>query len=187
MYALLIDALAALRLRFAPAEHYRYPWPVLLAAVVLLGVIHAAGIAPVFGSSPGAVAFSVLLMGLKWLLLARMMALVVQYYGSPKHSLLGFVAATEVLALPQLALLYWPDELGLVVRIWYSWIIVVQLLGFGRLSGQGMLKVLLGYLAFWAAFLVAAMLLLLLFAATGLLDVEAIGQQVQQILAQPQP
>lgn len=184
MYALLLDALAALRLRFAPAAHYRYSAPVVAAALLVVGALNAAAIAPIFGNSPAVIMVSLCLTVLKWLLLSTVMAALLRTPGTPKMRLFGFIAMTEVLAAPLVAMLYWPQELGLLGMLWQSWIFVVQIIGLIRLSNRDGLKVLLGYAAYMAALLLCASLLLLLAHSAGWVDIEALAQQMQQGMQQ---
>ena len=187
MYALFLDALAALRLRFHPAEHYRYNPAVILGALLVVGAINAAAMAPLFGSHTGAVAFGVALTVLKWAVLSAIMAKVLHYYGAPKRQLYGFSAMTGVLAAPLIAMLYWPQYLGLVGTLWQAWIFVVQIIGLTRLSGQSGLKVLLGYLAYFIILMLAGSLLLMIFNAMGWLDIQALAAEMQKITQTPQP
>ncbi|MCP1771404.1 hypothetical protein J2T38_000196 [Neisseria perflava] len=98
-----------LRLRYRHPAAYRYTLPVILAVLLLLGVINAASMSPLFGSSPAAVAFCILLTAVKWLVLGRAMRAVLHYYGAPELPLWGFVLSSEALAIPMLVVLYIPQ------------------------------------------------------------------------------
>ena len=187
MYALFLDALAALRLRFHPAAHYRYNPAVIIGALLVVGAINAAAMAPLFGSHTGALACGVALTILKWAVLSTIMAKVLHYYGAPKMQLYGFIAMTELLAAPLIAMLYWPQGLSFVGLLWQVWILVVQIIGLTRLSGQSGGKVLLGYLAYFALLMLAGSLLLMVFNAAGWLDIQAMAAEMQKITQTPPP
>ena len=187
MYNLFLDALAALRLRFHPAEHYRYNSAVIIAALLVVGAINAAAMSPILGNSSGTIGFAVALTVLKWAVLSVVMAKVLHYYGAPQMRLYGFIAMTELLAAPLIAMLYWPQGLSFVGLLWQVWILVVQIIGLTRLSGQSGGKVLLGYLAYFALLMLAGSLLLMVFNAAGWLDIQAMAAEMQKITQTPQP
>lgn len=180
MYSLFLDAWAALRLRFAPADHYRYPVVVVAVALLTTGAVNAAAAAPLFGNNSGNLLFFLALSVLKWGVLSISMSVVLHYFGAPKMRLFGFIAMTEFLLVPSVAVLYHPQSLGMLGMIWQSWILVVQMIGLARLSGLPAYRVLLGYAAYLGAILLLGGLMAALFHATGLLDLNAMMAAMQQ-------
>lgn len=181
MYQLLLDAIAALRLRFFKAEHYHYQPSIIAAALAVISAVNAAAMAPLFGNDAGAVGFAFALTILKWLLLSVVMAAVLHYYGAAKLRLYSYIAMTELLAAPLIAMLYWPQALGFIGMLWQTWIFVVQIIGLTRLSQLSGGKVLLGYAAYFVALMLSGSLLLLVFNLMGWLDVDALAAQMQQL------
>lgn len=180
MYALFADAWAALRLRFAPAEHYRYPAAVVLAALLVTGAVNAAAAVPLFGNDAGVLLFMLLLTVLKWAVLSVTMSVVLHYFGAPKMKLFGFIAMTEFLLVPSIAVLYHPQSLGLIGMIWQSWILVVQIIGLARLSNLPGYRVLLGYIAYLGATMLLGGLMIALLHAVGILDVNTMVEAMRQ-------
>ena len=180
---LLLDVL---RLRYKAPDDYRYTTPVILAVLLLIGLVNAASMSPLFGKSAGAVAFAVALTFIKWLILGRVMRGVLQYYGAPRLPLWGFVLVSEALIIPALAMLYAP-VLALLGLFWQVWTFWVQAIGFMKMSGQSMWKVLLGYAAYLVVLMLAGSLLMMLFGAMGWLDLQSISEQVNGMMNAPQP
>ena len=186
LYQFLRDMLDVLRLRYKAPDDYRYTTPVILAVLLLIGLVNAASMSPLFGKSAGAVAFAVALTFLKWLILGRVMRGVLQYYGAPRLPLWGFVLVSEALIIPALAMLYAP-VLALLGLFWQVWTFWVQAIGFMKMSGQSLWKVLLGYAAYLVVLMLAGSLLMMLFGAMGWLDLQSISEQVNGMMNAPQP
>ncbi|WP_331838658.1 hypothetical protein [Neisseria animalis] len=172
-----------LRLHYRNPEEYIYGLPVVAAVLLLLGVINAASMEPLFGSGTAAVVFAVLLTALKWLLLARMMQAVLHRYGAPRLPLLGFTLLSEALVIPMLAILYVP-QLSAVLLFWQIWTFWVQIIGFMKMGNVSGWKVLLGYVAYFIATLLAGTVLLLVFVMFGWFDAELLNQRLESIVAQ---
>ncbi|MCP1659100.1 hypothetical protein J2T37_000015 [Neisseria perflava] len=170
-----------LRLRYRDPAAYRYTLPVILAVLLLLGVINAASMSPLFGSSPAAVAFSVLLTLVKWLVLGRAMRAVLHYYGAPRMQLWGFALASEALSVPMLAVLYVP-QLASIGMFWQVWTFWVQAIGFMKMGNVSGWKVMLGYAAYFLGTLVIGSILLMLFIQAGWLDGNTLNQQLNAIM-----
>lgn len=186
MYSFLLDAWAVIRLRFLPVAHYRYNPAVVYGILLVTGMVNAAAMAPLFGSSNGAVGFTLCLTILKWLCLSLAMSLMLETKGHPRQNWRGYVLLTDALIIPAIASLYWPQGLGLATIMWETWIIVVQFFGFARISGQSGLRVIGGYLVYFLLVLVTGTLLMVLFNGLGWLDLQTLMQGMQRI-ARPTP
>lgn len=181
LYQFLKDMWDILRLRFHTPEHYRYTLPAAAAVLLLLGIINAASMSPLFGREPAAVAFAVLLTAVKWLVLARAMRAVAGYYGGAKLPLWGYTLASEALAVPMLLLLYVPQA-AMVGMVWQVWTFFAQATGFMRIGNISAGKVLLGYFLYLVGTLAVGTVLLMLFITAGWLDAEALNQQMKVIM-----
>ena len=184
MYAFLLDAWAVLRMRFKTAAEYRYSVPVVLAVLLLLSLIGAVSMVPVFGNTPAMIGLAVILTVLKWLILSRVMQGFLHYQGAPNVPLYGFILLTEALAIPMLLLWYLPG-LALLGMVWQFWIFWVQINGLVRLSGSTGLMVVLGYLIYFAAVVVAGMAVLGLFFAVGWVDMQMLTDAMQKMQTPP--
>ena len=109
LLALFNDAAAIVRLRYRPAEEYRYGAAVTAAVLLALGAIHSAAVAPLIGSGYGTVALSVLMISVRWLALSQCISAVLHYFGAPRLPLRGYILASEALALSTLLVMYIPD------------------------------------------------------------------------------
>ena len=172
LLALFNDAAAIVRLRYRPAEEYRYGAAVTAAVLLALGAIHSAAAAPLIGSGYGTVALS------------HCIAAVLHYFGSPKLPLRGYILASEALALPTLLVMYLPD-LAPLSLLWGLWTFWAQAIGLMRLGGQRGSRVLLGYLAGLFVMGIAYLLLFGIFAAAGWLDMEQALRNMQQMQQAP--
>lgn len=181
LYQFLRDMWDVLRLRYKQPEEYRYSIPVNLAVLLLLGIINAAASAPLFGKSTPLIVFAVLLTVLKCLILSRVMSGMLRQPQAPRLPFWGFVLATEALAIPTLLLLYVPAmaSIGLFWQIWIFW---VQIIGFMKLSGQKGGKIIIGYIVYALITLLAGTLLLMLFSQAGLIDLQQLTEQFENIL-----
>lgn len=186
MYSFFLDALAALRLRFYPSAHYRYNGAVIYGILLVTGMVNAAAMAPLFGHSNGAVAFALCLTVLKWLCLSLAMRWILAIKGGSKHNWSGYVLLTEALIFPAIAALYWPQALGLATIMWETWIMVVQLFGFMRISQQNGLKVIAGYVLYFVMILIGGTLLMTLFNSLGWLDLQTLMKEMQSVARQAQ-
>ena len=113
LYVFVRDMWDVLRLRYRSPETYLYSPLVMAAVLLLLGVVNAASMSPLFGSGAAAVCLSVILVIVKWLVLSRSMRKVLHYYGAPRLPLWGFILVSEALLLPLLLLQFWLEEHGL--------------------------------------------------------------------------
>ena len=182
LYQFLKDMWDILRLRFHAPEHYRYTLPAAAAVVLLLGVINAASMSPLFGREPAAIAFAVLLTAVKWLVLARAMRAVASYYGGgAKLPLWGYTLASEALAVPMLLLLYAP-QLSALGMFWQVWTFFAQATGFMRIGNISAGKVLLGYFLYLVGTLAVGTVLLMLFITAGWFDADVLNRQMQEIM-----
>lgn len=91
LYVFVRDMWDVLRLRYRSPETYLYSPLVMAAVLLLLGVVNAASMSPLFGSGAAAVCLSVILVIVKWLVLSRSMRKVLHYYGAPRLPLWGFI------------------------------------------------------------------------------------------------
>ena len=99
--------------------------------------------------------------------------------GGRRQSLWGYTLLTEVLSLPALLLLYVPS-LALLLQVWMAWAFAVGVMGYARLCGVRLWQVLLGYIASSCALMVTAMVMMLLFAAVGIINLTQLEQDIQQ-------
>ena len=99
--------------------------------------------------------------------------------GGRRQSLWGYTLLTEVLSLPVLLLLYVPS-LALLLQVWMAWAFAVGVMGYARLCGVRLWQVLLGYIASFCALMVTAMVMMLLFAAVGIINLTQLEQDIQQ-------
>ncbi|ASK26965.1 hypothetical protein [Neisseria chenwenguii] len=170
-----------LRLRYRAPEEYFYSLPVMAAVLLMLGLINAAAMEPLFGGGTAAVVFSVLLVTLKWLLLARAMRAVLRYYGAPPLPLWGFTLASEAANIPILAVLYIP-QLAPVGLFWQVWAFWVQALGFMKMGNAAGWKVMLGYVVYFLATLFLGTVLLTLFMQAGWMDAETLRFRLESLM-----
>ncbi|WP_037586415.1 hypothetical protein [Stenoxybacter acetivorans] len=182
MYTFLLDFFAVIRLRFAPAAHYRYSWAITIAVLAAVSLVNAAAMSPVFGKEPAAIAFSLIFTALKWFVLSQIMSRILHYFGAPRMRLFGFVLLTEALIIPELLMLYWPEIFTLPGIFWQIWIMLVQFWGFVYLSqGISAWKVVIGYLAYLLLIACIFSIISILFNNMGWLDVNNIMQQMQRV------
>ncbi len=181
LYQLLRDMFDILRLRYKHPTEYRYTLPTMVAVLLLIGLVNAAGMSPMFGNSPGVVAFAVALTVLKWLLLSQVMRAMLGYYGSERLPLQGFVLASEALVVPALAMFYLP-ALGFIALFWQVWTFWVQAIGLIKMGQVSGMQVMLGYLVYVLLLMVAGALLLALFGQLGLMDLQSISEQMNTMM-----
>lgn len=182
LYQFLKDMLDILRLRYKTPSEYLYSLPVVAAVLLLLGVINAANMSPLFGRHLSAIIFAVLLTVVKWLVLSRAMRAVLHYYnGAQPLPLWGFTLASEALAIPMLALFYVP-ELAALAMFYHIWTIWVQAIGFMKMGKVTVWKVALGYILYFIGTLIIGSVLLMLFIQAGWMDAETISRQLQNIM-----
>ena len=181
LYHLLRDMWDILRLRYKHPTEYRYTLPTMVAVLLLIGLVNAAGMSPMFGNSPGVVAFAVALTVLKWLLLSQVMRAMLGYYGSERLPLQGFVLASEALVVPALAMFYLP-ALGFIALFWQVWTFWVQAIGLIKMGQVSGMQVMLGYLVYVLLLMVAGALLLALFGQLGLMDLQSISEQMNTMM-----
>ena len=181
LYHLLRDMWDILRLRYKHPAEYRYTLPTIAAVLLLIGLVNAAGMAPVFGKSAGMIAFAVLLTVVKWLLLGYVMRATLSYFGSERLPLWGFILASEALVIPALAMFYLPalGFVGLFWQVWTFWVQAIGLMKMGRVSGM---RVILGYVVYALLLMVVGALLLAAFGQLGLIDLQALADQMNTIM-----
>lgn len=175
-----------LRLRYKSPLEYLYTLPVIAAVLLLLGMINAASMSPLFGKHAAAIVFAILLTIVKWLVLSRAMRAVLHYYGkTPRLPLWGYTLASEALSIPMLALFYIPQlaPVALFYQVWTFWAQAIGFMKMGNVSGW---KVMLGYLLYFIGTLIIGSILLILFIQAGWMDADALNQQLQAIM-QPKP
>ncbi|MCF7529117.1 hypothetical protein ACOR62_01355 [Neisseria lisongii] len=180
LYQFFKDMLDIVRLRFRAPEEYHYPLSVTLAAVLLLGLMNAAGVGVFFVSVPVAVAAAMLMTAAKWYVLSRVMRRVLKRKNEAAVPLWGFTLVSEALAAPMLVLLYEPTQVvALVCMFWQTWIFWTQFAGFMKLGRASFGRVLLGYAVYVCAVVLVVFLLLMVFLQLGWLDIEGIRQQFE--------
>lgn len=186
LYTFLKDILDIARLRYQTAETYRqHSSPAATAALLaLLGLINAAGMSVLFGNSNAAVAFAVLLTGIKWLTLSVAMSISARYFTKQNVSLSAYTLASEMLGAPMLLVFYVP-QLAFFGALWQMWAFWAQALGFIKLTGLKGPQVLIGYVLYFIGSMMLGSAVLLSFALTGLIDVEALNQQLQTMMNTP--
>lgn len=179
LYNLVRDAAQTLLFRYQAPEHYRYSPVAVTAVLVALGLQLAAAWAPVFGQAPGAIAFFLISMVLKWWVLSQVMRSMLHYFGAPLMPLGGFILATEALMLPSIVTLY-SKELGMLAIFWSVWIFWAQAAGLIKMSGVNGLRVLMGYLAY--AFILSLLngAVMFLFLSLGWLDNSVLQEFIGQ-------
>lgn len=183
LYNLFRDACHIVCLRFERPEHYRYSAPASIAVLLLLGIIKAVGMSPIFGNSPAAVALSMLIALIQCLALAAGMRLALSKKMPQNVSWWGFVLASESLIFPALIAVYVP-QLAVLVGLWNIWILWVQIAGFVRLSQQSIGRVMLGYLYYFLLGMLAGSAVLVLFDSSGWIDMQAVMENFQNLLQQ---
>lgn len=182
---LLRDALNVLRLRYQPAEQYRYGLPVFIIVLIGLGVLNAIMLNPLFQntsiSQTTLFFFALTFSTLKWLVYTRALTEVLHYFGSPRIAFLGYTLATEALALPLLLLPTFP-ELATVFQLFNIWVFWAQFHGVMYISQQKFSKVLIAY----AVYLISAILLngviVALFHMGGWIDVNELAQSMKAMM-----
>lgn len=178
---LLRDMWDILRLRYKAPQDYRYTLPAILAVLLLIGLVNAASMSPLFGNSSGAILFAVVLTFLKWLVLSVVMRGVLHYYGAPKMPLGGFTLASEALLIPALAVIYVP-ALGFIGIFWQVWTFWVQAIGYMKMGQVSGWRVLLGYAAYLVVLMLAGTLLMMAFGQLGLLDLQNLNEQMNTMM-----
>ena len=180
LYVFVRDMWDVLRLRYRSPETYLYSPLVMAAVLLLLGVVNAASMSPLFGSGAAAVCLSVILVIVKWLVLSRSMRKVLHYYGAPRLPLWGFILVSEALLLPLLLVLYVP-ALAAFALLWQAWVFVVQVRGLMWMGNATVGRVLVGYLLYGFGVLCVGTVILMLFIAAGWLDMETLNQNLQAL------
>lgn len=180
---LLRDCTDMMRLRYRDdAAAYRYDAPVFFLIIVALGALHAATLAPLFGSDMAVFAFAVVVAAVRWLVLTRAMTAVLHYFGSPQIPFLGYTLAGEALALPTVFFFYLPPAAGLIANAWLLWAFWAQTAGFMALSKQSLGKVLLGYIVYLLGSAVITYIFFTLFLAAGWLDADTLQKNLETFL-----
>ena len=108
--------------------------------------MNMANMAQILGRQTGITIFVIVLTVVRWGVLSMAMEIILGYYNKQPGRWYGYVLATEVLILPTLATLYWPQVLATPGSLWLLWTLVVQIFGFVRISQQNIFKVFLGYI-----------------------------------------
>ncbi|MDO5073955.1 MAG: hypothetical protein Q4D63_06095 [Neisseria animaloris] len=178
LYRFVCDAADTLRLRYRAAEEYRYSRAVFIGVLLLLGLVNAAGLSPLFGNTSGVIAMAVCFAAAKWAVLSAVMQ---RRLNIPAA---GFVLATEALYVPTLLVFYLP-QLAFAAALWQLWTFAVQLIGLMRLSGKSGGQVVIAYIIYLLCLLAAGMAITLLFSLSGLIDVQTLHEQMRQTLEAP--
>ena len=179
MYRLMSDAANLMRLRLCPAEEYTYPLLDCLGALVMVAAVNTAMLSPVLNGQYGMIAFVLCLYLVKWPVFTGVMTRLMGALGGRRQSLWGYTLLTEVLYLPTLLGLYVPS-LALLLQVWVAWAFAVGVMDYARLCGVRLWQVLLGYIASFCALMVTAMVMMLLFAAVGIINLTQLEQDIQQ-------
>ena len=179
MYRLMSDAANLMRLRLRPAEEYPYPLLDCLGALVMVAAVNTAVRSSVLNGQYGMIAFVLCLYLVKWPVFTVVMTRLMGALGGRRQSLWGYTLLTEVLYLPTLLGLYVPS-LALLLQVWMAWAFAVGVMGYARLCGVRLWQVLLGYIASSCALMVTAMVMMLLFAAAGIINLTQLEQDMQQ-------
>ena len=182
MYQFFLDACAALRLRFYPKTHYRYNPLIFVTVLLALGLMNMAYMSQILGRQTGITIFIIVLTMVRCGILSMAMEIILGYYNKQPGHWYGYVLTTEVLTLPTLAILYWPQVLAAPGSLWLLWALVVQICGFVRISQQNIFKVFLGYITYYLMFFLAIGILLLLFSIMGWVDINNMPDAYRQIL-----
>lgn len=187
LYNLVRDAAQTLLFRYQAPEAYRYSPLTITAILIALGLQLAAAWAPVFGDAPGAIAFFLVSMVLKWWVLSQVMRSMLHYFGAPLMPLSGFILATEALALPSIIVFY-AGGLGILATFWSVWIFWAQAAGLMKMSQVNGLRVLLGYLAYGTVLTLLSSVVLFIFISMGWIDQEDVQKFAEQfkLLLAPQ-
>lgn len=184
MYQFLVDAWDALRLKFYPVAHYRYPLSITTLVLLTLGLINAASLPPyVIGPQAGIISFAVCLTVLRWLILC----VVMKIFLSPLSRLwewCGYILITEALLMPLVVLCYWPEMMYLPSFIWLVWIMIVQFTGLIRISKAKVGQIVLAYVVYFFGASMASGMLLFVFFNVGWLDLEASLQALKPFMDQ---
>ena len=182
MYQFFLDACAALRLRFYPKTHYCYNPLIFVTILLALGLMNMAYMSQILGRQTGITIFIIVLTMVRCGILSMAMEIILGYYNKQPGHWYGYVLTTEVLTLPTLAILYWPQVLAAPGSLWLLWALVVQICGFVRISQQNIFKVFLGYITYYLMFFLAIGILLLLFSIMGWVDINNMPDAYRQIL-----
>ena len=134
---------------FYPKTHYRYNPLIFVTVLLALGLINMANMSQILVRQTGITIFVIVLTVVRWGVLSMAMEIILGYYNKQPGRWYGYVLATEVLILPTLATLYWPQVLATPGSLWLLWTLVVQIFGFVRISQQNIFKVFLGYIIYF--------------------------------------
>ncbi|GHD72843.1 hypothetical protein ACFSQE_15770 [Vogesella fluminis] len=147
---LINDALAMLRLQFQPLSHYQYPARHLAAALLLLGVVAAAGAPAGMGEPLNVILFFTAYVTLETLLYGRFMQWWLHRASvADVPSLTGTIVAASAIQLLDPLSSWLPDDVASVASMTIGMIglwLLVSALSFG--SGLTKLRILLGTLLF---------------------------------------
>lgn len=186
MYQFLVDAWAALRLKFYPLKHYRYSLSITIPILFTLGLINAAPTSPSStGYLVGLISYFIALTVLRWLVLCLVMKVFLSPANSSPMQWCGYVLVTEALMMPLLALIYWPEIMVMPSFLWLSWIMLVQFVGFIQISKHKPGKIILAYIVYFLVAAIAGAILLSIFFSMNWLDMEASLKAMQQYLNIP--
>lgn len=181
MYRFFLDALAAIRLRFFNLSHYRYPLTVIVAILFTLSVFNTAAASPVFGTNVSVLFFWLVITTVKWLLLNMVMRLLSSRPEQAADNWRGYIMLTDALIFPAILSFYWP-QLALINMCWQIWIMIVQFVGFKRISQVNGLKLMGAYLVYGVLYLLCAVTIFVWFCQLGLLDLATIQQNLEQLM-----
>ena len=174
MYQFLVDAWTALRLKFYPITHYRYPLSITILVLFTLGLINTASTSSLLiGSQVGLISFFFALTVVRWLILCLVMKVFLSPANSSPMQWCGYVLVTEALMMPLLALIYWPEIMVMPSFLWLSWIMLVQFVGFIQISKHKPGKIILAYIVYFLVAGIAGVIILGIFYSMNWLSIEA--------------
>ena len=161
MYQFLVDAWTALRLKFYPITHYRYPLSITILVLFTLGLINTASTSSLLiGSQVGLISFFFALTVVRWLILCLVMKVFLSPANSSPMQWCGYVLVTEALMM-------------------------VQVVGFIQISKHKPGKIILAYIVYFLVAAIAGAILLSIFFSMNWLDMEASLKAMQQYLNIP--
>lgn len=183
------DAWQLLRMRFKPLDEYRYPPVVMVAILLVLAVGEAQGFMPVLGLDQyRTVGVAFVFVVMNWLVFSQTMKVFLHYYGAPKLPLAPFVLLSQSLAIPAMLFVFLPPSIALsVVVAWKFWCVWVRVNALSRGSDVSPLHVLLGHLACFVTMILASALLLTILISMGVLDLELMMANINELQQQMAP
>lgn len=185
MWQFFIDIKALFLLRFKPVEEYRYDAVTLAVIVLALSLLHAVAMMPLLGAGVNAIALSICLTVFQWLALSQTMKWFLYFNKAPKLPLAHFILLSEALVLPSAFFLWFPVETASLANFTLTiFAFSVQAVALMRFSSLPLWKVLLGYLCYLPVMLVFVLLILLVFALCGWIDLEAMMKTMEELQKQ---